>query len=218
MPYSALVYRDLPPETSPARATIVALHGATGGLDDLVPLARSLGSDVRVVAPEAARGVYTVREMVAHTWYGGGRAYRPEPASFGDSLAQIERFVHDVRERAAEGEPALPWLLGYDQGAVLALALAAIAPDLVCGAMAVCGSLPTFSDPGLLEIVASDVPVLLVGDRSDTAPAEAELGATAERFKDLGGRVTTTWIDDVRQLGPEVATALRTWLDGRLDH
>ena len=216
MPHSALVYRDVPPASPPARETIVALHGANGGLDDLVPLARSLRPDARVVAPEAARGVYRIRDVVAHTWYGGWRAERPEPASFGDSLAQLERFVHDVRERAAEGEPALPWLLGYDQGAVLALSLAAIAPGLVRGVMAVGGCLPAFSDPHLLVPVPSDLPVLLVGDRGADAPPAAAVEATAARLADLGARVTTTWVDGAHALGPAVAEELRSWLAGRL--
>jgi phospholipase/carboxylesterase len=217
MPHSVLVYRDVPPAVAPARATIVALHGSGGWVDDLALLARSLGTDLRVVLPEAARGLVTFRETVGHVWYGGRRIERPEPSSFGDSLAQLERFLHDVRERAVEGEPADPWLLGYDQGAVLALALAAIAPDLVAGVMAICGCLPTFSDPSLLESVASDRPLLLVGDRADQAPPAAEIEATQQRFANLGARVTTTWIDGARQLGPTVAEELQRWFDGRFD-
>ena len=216
MPHSVLVYRDLPSALAPDRATIVALHGRGGWLDDLVPLARSLGTDLRVVVPEAARNLVNFRQTVGHVWYGGWRVERPEPSSFGDSLAQLERFVHDVRERAAEGAPTAPWLLGYDQGAVLALSLAAIAPDLVSGAMAVCGCLPTFSDPGLLEPVPSRLPVLLVGDRADDSPPAAEVEATAARLAGCGAGVATSWIPGARALGPAVAEELRTWFDGAL--
>ena len=212
MPYSALVYREVPPAEGPARATVVALHGANGGLDDLVPLARSLGPNLHVVAPEAARGVYTIRELVAHTWYGGWRIDRPEPASFGDSLAQLERFLYDVRERAGAKASGPPWLLGVDQGAVLALSLAAVVPDLIAGAMAIRGCLPTFSDPTLLEPVASALPILLVADPDDSALPPAEVEAIAKRFAALGATVATTWMAGARDLGPGVTDALRLWL------
>jgi phospholipase/carboxylesterase len=220
MPHSVLAYRDLPPARAPARATVVALHGGGGWLDDLAPLARSLGPDLRVVLPEAARGLVTFRETVGHVWYGGRRIERPEPSSFGDNLAQLERFVHDVRERADAGEPRpegpRPWLLGYDQGAVLALSLAAIAPDLIAGVMAVCGCLPTFSDPDLLEYVAADLPILLIGDPDTDAPPASTVEATATRFAELGARVTTEWIAGAKELHSDVTVTLRTWLDDQL--
>ena len=214
-PHSQLAFRDLPAISGQAAATVVALHGRDGGLDDLIPLAAALGPDVRIVAPGAARGVYRGVDVVAHTWY-GGRLDRPEPASFGDSLAQLERFVHDVRGRAAEDEPALPWLLGHDQGAVLAISLAAIAPDLVAGVMAVRGCLPVFTDHNLLVPVPSDLPVLLVGDRDEDSPPAAAVEVTAARLAHMGARVTTAWVDGARALGPAVADQLRSWLAGRL--
>jgi predicted esterase len=211
MPHSVLVYRDVPPAVAPARATVVALHGGGGWLDDLGPLARSLGDDLRVVLPEAPRSLVTFRETVGHVWYGGRRVERPEPSSFGDNLAQLERFLHDVRERAGPGEPERPWLLGYDQGAVLALALAAIAPDLVAGVMAVCGCLPAFPAPDPLDPVPSDRPVLLVGDRADDRPPAAAIEATAAQLSGLGAGVTVEWRSEARSLGPPVVDALRAW-------
>jgi phospholipase/carboxylesterase len=215
MPHSSLVYRVLIPPAAPVRATVVALHGGHGNLDDVVPLAQALGSDLRIVAPEAARGVYNFRTMVAHNWYGWSHAYRPEPASFGDSLAQLERFLHDVRERTDSDVPAAPWLLGFDQGAVLALSLAAIVPDLTAGAIAICGCLPLFTDPTLLEPVASDLPLLLIGDPADPALPAADIEATAARFAALGARVTVRWVDGARGLGPAVADGAGAWLDGQ---
>jgi predicted esterase len=180
-------------------------------LDDLVPLARSLGAGLRVVAPEAARGVYHFREVVAHTWYGGLRSDQPEPASFGDSLAQIERFVHDVIERAPDDEPARPWLLGYEQGAVLALAAAAVIPDLLAGVMAVCGALPEIREwePPYAEV--SDLPVLLISDPADPTITAEQAQHSAVTLQEWGMVVTHQEIAAARRLGPLVSDTLRAW-------
>lgn len=212
MPYSSLVYRDLLPESDQGYATIIALHGNRGQLNDLVPLARSLGPDLHVVAPEAARGVYNFRQVIAHSWYGGWEPERPETVSFGDSLAQIERFIHDVRERDRGRNDDPPWLLGYEQGATLALAMALIAPDLIRGVIAISGGLPTFSDPTLLEPVAGNLPILLVGDAAKRADQEPKLTATADRLSQLGHRVTTDWVADAGKLGLPVTEAVCRWL------
>jgi phospholipase/carboxylesterase len=217
MPHSSLVYRDLPVSGARTRATVIALHGGHGNLDDVIPFARALGSDLRVVAPEAARGVYNFRTMVAHNWYGWSQIYRPELASFGDSLAQLERFVHDVRERTSPADPPAPWLLGFDQGAVLALSLALMTPDLIAGAAAICGGLPTFSDPSLIDGVPFDLPLLLVGAPDDPALPPGEIEAAASRLSEMGARVSVRWVDDARRLGTATAEEVGTWLNGEID-
>jgi predicted esterase len=208
--YSQLAYRTLDPAKLPPAATIVVLHGHNGGHDELLPLAQSLGSDLRIVAPAAARGVYHGLDVIGQTWY-GGPLVRPEAASFGDSLAQLERFLYDVRTRAGEGS-APPWLLGVDQGAVLALSLAAILPDQLAGVMAIGGCLPVFSDPTLIDAVASTIPILIVGDPLAEVPPVGRVEATVARFMELGAQVSATWLDGAESLGPEVGDRLRSWL------
>lgn len=217
MPYSQLVYRDLRPTQPPARATVIVLHGNHGTLNDLLPLTSSFRSDFRVFTPEAARGVYRMREVVGHTWYGGWRVERPEPASFGDSLAQLERFVHDVRDRTDEGEP-LPFLLGYDQGAVLALSLATVVPNLVAGVMAISGCLPSFADPTLLPLPEMALPVLMITDPADPDLPIESVDRTAIQLRGRGARVTNLSLSDARDLGSDVADALNGWLNAQLDH
>jgi predicted esterase len=210
---SQLVYRQIEPQAVPATSpdTIIALHGDEGGLEDLVPCASSLGSGFRIYAPEAARGVYLGTTVTSRTWFGGTLS-QPEPASFGDSLAQLERFIHDVRTRHNGDGQIRPWLLGYDQGAVLALSVAAIAPDLISGVMAVCGGLPTFSNPDLMEFVASELPILLIGDAAERAAHTKMIDATAARLEKLGKHLTVRWVQRAAKLGAPVSDELRAWL------
>ena len=216
MPHSALVYRDVPPEVGPARATIIPLHGNLESLDSLVPLARTLGSDLRIVAPEAARGVHDSKHfVVAHTWYACARPERPEPASFGDSLAQIERFIHDVQDRAAPGEGRRPWLLGVREGAVMSLAAAGVLPDLVSGVIAVCGAIPEIRDWHPLSGEAEGLPILLVSDPDDAHMPLERVRQDVDALQSWGATVTYLELPAARALGPEVAKALREWLDER---
>jgi predicted esterase len=203
MSRSQLVYRAVAPDQGPEEATVIALHGRNGTLDDLVPLASSLGPAVGVFAPEAARGVYDGLELVSHTWFGLRADGEPEPASFGDSLFQLEQFVYDVVDRA-DGQGRLPFVLGYDYGAVLALAAATVIPDFLAGVMAVGGHLPTI--PGWDSPVerADGLAVLLVGDAADRD--------SARRLRQRGAEVTTVEVDGAHLLGDEVAATLRQWL------
>ena len=218
--YSQLVYRQIDPvqQSGTDQRTIIALHGNQGGLDDLVPLAKSLGSENRVVAPEAARGVYSGLQLVSRTWF-GGTCGKPEPASFGDSLAQLERFIYDVRNRTTSGmNQSPPWLLGYDQGAVLALTLAIVTPEAIAGVMAIGGQLPTFSRSNLLEPVRANLPALLLGDHARREVDGHGLASTVSRLTDLGNHVTVRWVERPADLGPPVSEELRTWLNAQSNH
>jgi predicted esterase len=148
--------------------------------------------------------------LVSHTWFGGTWQH-PEPASFGDSLAQLERFVCDVRSRETGTGAPSPVLLGVDQGASLALSLALMVPDLITGVMAIGGGLPTFSDPTLLAPVEARLPILLLGDADGPPTAALEMTETQARLMRLGHQVTVRWLHRATALGEPVAAALRTW-------
>lgn len=213
MVHSVLVYRDLMPEEAPAKATIIPLHGNQGSLDDLMPLARTLGSDLRIVAPEAARGMHDSKHfVVGHTWYASVRPEKPEPASFGDSLAQIERFIVDVRERAEPGEKLSPLLLGYGEGAVMSLAAAGVLPDLLSGVVSVCGAIPEIRDWQVLSQAADSLPIMLISDPHDPFISPELVRQTRDALEAWGASVTLHEIVDARKLGGDVSLALRNWL------
>lgn len=213
--YSQLVYRQIQPATNASQGgrTVVTLHGHNGGLDDMVPLARSLGDNNTIIAPEAARSVYQSINVTGRTWF-GGTPERPEPASFGDSLAQLERFLYDVRGRDETHHH--PWLLGYEQGATMALSLAVIVPEVLGGVIAICGGLPTFSDPTLLDPVAGDLPILLIGETTRRDADGTWMERTQRHLERVDRLVTSIWIHNARRLGPPVQEEIRGWLD-RLD-
>jgi pimeloyl-ACP methyl ester carboxylesterase len=143
------------------RGTVVALHADGADAGELWPLSLALGRDA--VAPQAprARDPFHAsgapddprwRAYAGHSWFRRDDAGRPEPASFGDSLAQLESLV-------AELEPPV-FLVGHREGATLALGAALAFPERLAGVIALGGPRPEI--PGWSDSLAppSDLPVV----------------------------------------------------------
>jgi predicted esterase len=65
--------------------------------------------------------------------------------------------------RQSQGHGAeLPFLLGVEQGAIMALATAAAVPDLLSGVIAIAGALSSLSGLGSAARSAHSLPVLLL--------------------------------------------------------
>lgn len=69
----------------------------------------------RVIALESYKGVFVGKRITGYTWF-IGPMHQPSPLSFGDALAEIERFLWDEidRQTGMNGLAAavLPFLLG----------------------------------------------------------------------------------------------------------
>jgi predicted esterase len=206
-PRSQLTFMPVPAHP-PVRATVIPLQGKGPQQAELAKLGRALGPDLELFVPEAPRVTYFGRAYVSRYWYIGEEG-APEPASFGDTLFQVEQFVYDVVDRiAAEGR--LPYLLGCEQGAVLALAAAEVVPERLAGIMAVCGYLPDIAgwDPPATEL--NGLPVLLVHE-----PGDELAEPTRQRLVQKGATVETVAVENAMTLGTEVEDALATWLRTR---
>jgi predicted esterase len=213
LPRSQLVYTSLEAQHLPARVTLIVLEGAGRQADDLVELARSLTQDSDVIVPNAPRFRVDFLEppTMSRYWYAGESEGRPDPTTFGDCLFQVEQFVLDVLDGQRQPRPA--FLLGLDQGAVLALAATEVIPDRLGGVLAICGYLPEVPgwEPPIRAL--ADLPVLLVNDPNDPALPEPLVSRTTRRLSDEGATLTTVKIPDARKLGPELQLVLREWLN-----
>lgn len=210
---SELVYREIPPQGGVAeRGTVIALHGANSHLDQLVPMASALGPGFRIVAAEAARGVYEAFEIVGHTWFGVTEDGHPEPAGFGDSLYQVEQFLYDVRERH---RPPRLLLLGYEQGGTIALAIAQLAPEFVTGVISVCGGLPEVDGWSPPRERLDGLEILLVEESPSPDSEHVGTSPTGERLKMKGATVVLTRICGASDLLPAVGDTIRDWLSSR---
>jgi pimeloyl-ACP methyl ester carboxylesterase len=137
------------------------LHADGADSRELAPLSESLG-ELDVVAPQAPRardpfhssaapGEPRWRDYAGFSWFRRDDRGRPEPASFGDSLAQLESLVCEL--------PAPVFLVGHREGATLALGAALAFPERLAGVIALDGPRPEI--PGWSELLAppADLPI-----------------------------------------------------------
>jgi pimeloyl-ACP methyl ester carboxylesterase len=136
--------------------TVVALHADGADARELWPATLALGRDA--VAPQAPRGRDPFHAGAGHSWFRRDDAGRPEPASFGDSLAQLESLVAEL-ERPV-------FLVGHREGATLALGAALAFPERLAGVIALDGPRPEI--PGWSDSLAfpPDLPVFELGAES----------------------------------------------------
>jgi pimeloyl-ACP methyl ester carboxylesterase len=160
-----------------------------------------------VLGLQAPKGVYLGRELVGYTWL-VGPLLQPSPVHYGDSMQELERFFWDEIDRQ-EGESAdLPFLLGVEQGALMALSMAAATPDLLSGVIAIDAVFPIVPgwEPPLAPL--DGLPVLLAGDANAAGMPDHVLTGDrlAETFERWGGVVSRTSSDPV---------AMREWLSAQ---
>ncbi len=190
-PLSQLIYHRVQAGSGSPR--VITLHTYRQFAADVQEYGLAAAPHGRIIGLQSYKGVYVGRDIVGYTWYVGPLA-QPSPIYFGDGLAEIERFLWDEIDRQAPGpaSPAeLPFLIGVEQGAVMALAAAAAVPDLISGVIAIDGFLPVV--PGWMPPLAplDGLPLLLLGSARDIPPTAQVLegAALAETLTAWGGIV-----------------------------
>lgn len=104
------------PEPGVARLSVILVHGRGGSAEDMLALAGELGTDdVAYLAPEAA----------GHAWYPYSflAPVADNEPGLGSGLGLLARLVDRLQEDRVE--PGRVALLGFSQGACLALEFAA---------------------------------------------------------------------------------------------
>jgi predicted esterase len=214
MARSMLAYQEVPAALTSA-ATLVGLHGQGGDLDQLLPLASAL-ERFQLVLPQAARPMSPSTQgqpqtADGFTWYFIQNVGCPEPATFGEGLWLVEQFIYDVRERQPDARPLL--LLGFGQGAVVALTLATVLPDALAGVIAIGGYLPEIQgwSPPLDDL--TKLPILLVHDPDDREVPPELIRRTVAELEERQAIVDERHVTGARR-HPLVAVAqVSEWLD-----
>jgi len=211
-----LIYQELPAAQSVA--TVIGLHAEAGDVDQLLPLAGRLGPACQLIAPQAARPTNPATqgyvENQGYLWFFIQEIGHPEPATFGESLWLLDRFICDVRERQGHDRPL--FLVGYEQGAILAATLAMVVPELLAGVVAISGYVPDI--PGWSAPVddLQGLPVLLVHDAADPTLPLALVERTAAG---LTARKAAVEMRDIAGAGRDplaAADLTRDWIAARL--
>jgi predicted esterase len=203
-PHAGQPVLTLGPEPSAARLTMIMAHGRGASAEDMLGLAAEFRTaDVAFLAPQAA----------GHTWYPNSFlvALRDNEPHLGSALRVIANLVD--RLAAQQIPPERIALLGFSQGACLALEFAARHPHRYAGVCGLSGGLigppGTPRDyPGSLAgapvfVGCSDVdPHIPLARVAETAEVFRRMGATVDEriYPGLGHTVNSDEIGAVRAL------------------
>jgi phospholipase/carboxylesterase len=135
---------EQPPRAAKPSGTLVLLHGYGADQNDLLPLAHELDPALRAVSLQAP-----------HSLGGSARAWfnlQQTPRGFAYDKAEVEAALALAAEAVEEiGRTAgeRPLLLGFSQGAALALSVALTRPGLVRGVLSFSGLPPSLDEDKL---------------------------------------------------------------------
>jgi pimeloyl-ACP methyl ester carboxylesterase len=192
--------------SGPAGATsaAVVLQGTASDVERLTALAGTVAPARALVVPDPLRFLYLSRSHVGRRWFVRSIDGETEPATFGDALYAVEQLTLGAGERWDEP----PLLLGHGQGGELALALAAIVPELLAGVVALDAVLPVVPGWERPACDAGGLPVLVLPGAQEPAAVErtrAELAA-------VGARVTVAPSHgEAAALGAALDEPLASW-------
>jgi pimeloyl-ACP methyl ester carboxylesterase len=194
-PLSQLIHARIQEGSGSPR--VITLHKHNQRAEDVRDYGLAAAPDGRVIGLESYKGIYIGREIVGYTWF-VGPLDRPSPLFFGDALSEIERFLWDEIDRQESGKAELPFLVGVEQGGIMALAATGAAPDLLSGVIAIDAFLPIVPgwEPPLAPL--DGLPVLLVA-RENATPTPAGVLAgddLAKTLRDWGASVEIATVND----------------------
>jgi phospholipase/carboxylesterase len=205
-----LVRRELAPPGDPA-GVLMALHGHGGGVDQLQPLCCAVNQSLSVVLPLAWRTLHlhgmVESEDPGHSWFFNFDDGSPEPATFGDCLMELEALVYDIREQYSASVPI--FVLGIDQGAVLALGLCGVVPDYLAGVAAIGGYLPKIKGWTPPYEDFANMPLLLIRDEAN---AQGSSSLLQHELEQRNARVTLSDVSGALQAPLLAGASLRRWL------
>ncbi len=193
----------------PGGDLIVLMHGRGADRSDLSGLVAHFPASATVVRPDAP--------FPGEPWgYGPGRAWyrylgadRPEPASFRQSLEELDRLLDETDADVASGRTVLG---GFSQGGTLALGYALSHPGRIAAVLNFSGFLPEHPDVEATPASVADTRFFWGHGEMDPAipfamarAGRAELAAAGADLR-IGDYPIGHWID-----GGELDDAL-TWL------
>ena len=180
-----------------ARLALVMIHGRGGAPEDMVGLAQHLAlPDLAVLAPQAAGQSWWPDSFLAPL-----TANEP---GLGSGLSVITSLLDDLSEQGFD--PSRVALVGFSQGACLALEAAARLARPFCAVAALSGGLVGTGEaggaprPDLYDRTAksfdyagrlADVPVLLGCHERDPHIPLARVQKSADVLRDMGAKVET---------------------------
>ena len=212
-----LVHRAIPPRSpSASPPLLVLLHGIGADEEDLLPLAPLLDPRFLVISARAPHP-----EPPGHRWYAIDWRASPPRADPAEIVASRELLGRFVEEAVAEhrADPSRVFLLGFSQGAIMALALLLARPDLVRGVVAHSGRLARLAGSDATAAALSGAAVLLLhGEEDPVVPAAEGRKAYQVLASLLGARASWVAFPGLgHAISEQSLGEAARWLTARLD-
>lgn len=194
---------------------LLLLHGYGANERDLFDLADHVDPRLHVVSARAPMSL----PWGGFAWYHlGGQpgALVPDPETRDRAPELLERFVEALPGHAG-ADPRRVYMLGFSQGAIISLALAARRPELMAGLVAVSGYLDPEMLPPSGPASLAGLPILhMHGAYDDVIPV-----AAAHMTRDVLGQTGARYEYHEYPIGhgihPEGLSVIQSWLAARLD-
>jgi len=193
------------PAPKPDAPVLVLLHGYAANEDDLLPIAAPLEMRFEVRSLRALLTVQGQGTGVHAAWF----RITPSPEGPKSDPAEVEAARVAVVAYLKSLAPRKVSLLGFSQGATLAMAVAASEPTLVKDVVAIAGRMP----PGVPKSDATPKPGVLVlqGTRDNLVSIE-RADATVAELKARGLAPDSRRFEAGHEISQEMRAALESWL------
>ncbi|WP_373377652.1 alpha/beta hydrolase [Cupriavidus nantongensis] len=203
------------PGTDARPPRVLALHGAGADQRQLLPLLARTAPHAAIVAPKAGRWSAWTPDGQRYAWYQDLSFPAVEPIGFGDALWQLERFCAERAGGSTGGRTRPPDrmdIVGFGQGAVLGLVLAAVWPERFRHVIALGGYWPCIKGWQPARRAMAQVQVTLLLDPSGPV-GYALAQATGAELVQRGARVEVAWCAGAGDLrSASLDTQLAVWL------
>lgn len=193
---------------------LLLLHGYGASEHDLFSFANEVDPRLHVVSARAPLAL----PWGGFAWYHlGGAPGRlvPDPASRAQALDLLERFVQGLPGRLG-ADPARTYLLGFSQGAIMGLALAARRPELLAGVVALSGYIDPELMPAAPAPALAGVPILQMHGTYDDVIPVAAAHMTRDLLAGLPVRHSYHEYPVGHGIHPDGLLAIQAWLAERL--
>jgi phospholipase/carboxylesterase len=212
-PPDGLVQRLRPAAGEPEGA-LVLLHGRGADENDLAPFLDMLDPERRLVGVTAGGPLFL--PPGGRHWYVVPRVGFPDPQTFAQSYALLERFLQGVDQATG-----VPWertvVGGFSQGTVMSYALGlGEGRTSPAGIVALSGFIPTV-DGWKADLDRVGLPVYIAHGRRDPVIPVDFARAASERLAGAGIEVTYRESDAGHHVDPATVAELPGWLDAAID-
>jgi phospholipase/carboxylesterase len=163
-----LAHRVLQPEGEGPFPTAVLIHGRAGNEDVMWVFARTIPENWLIVAPRAIK----VDPDGGYSWHPRQPDAWPSLNQFEEAVTAVSHFIQALPS-LYQADPNRIYLMGFSQGAALALATAIRQPGLVQGIAGLVGFVPEESETALAAAPLKNLPIFMaVGTQDERIPTE----------------------------------------------